>query len=207
MSEERWTAVDRYFGDLLQPADPILDAVLAASEAGGLPEINVAPNQGALLGLLARSVGAKRILEVGTLGGYSTIWLARALPKGGKVITLEVDRKHADRTGPARDSNSPKRRKIRVGQREEDVPFGASSAIDFSAVADVMIGDLARSERRRGHSDQMFPSVGADLPHLVIGDVGDELIGVARRRYGRPGRRRRRYRCRRRWPGQCGGSG
>jgi predicted O-methyltransferase YrrM len=94
--EDRWNAVDRYFGDALLPPDPVLEAALKASRAGGLPEINVAPNQGALLQILARSVGAKRILEVGTLGGYSTIWLARALPKGGKLITLEVDRKHVD---------------------------------------------------------------------------------------------------------------
>jgi predicted O-methyltransferase YrrM len=94
--EDRWTAVDRYFADALLPPDPLLEAALTASSAGGLPEINVAPNQGALLQILARSVGAKRILEVGTLGGYSTIWLARALPKGGKLITLEVDKKHAD---------------------------------------------------------------------------------------------------------------
>jgi len=94
--EERWDAVDRYFSELLLLDDPVLDAVLKASVAGGLPEIAVAPNQGMLLNLLARAVGAKRILEVGTLGGYSTIWLARALPKGGKVITLEVEKKHAD---------------------------------------------------------------------------------------------------------------
>jgi predicted O-methyltransferase YrrM len=94
--EDRWTAVDRYFADALLPPDPVLEAALKASHAGGLPEINVAPNQGALLQMLARSVGAKRILEVGTLGGYSTIWLARALPKGGKLITLEVNKKHAD---------------------------------------------------------------------------------------------------------------
>ena len=94
--DDQWTAVDRYFGDALLPSDPVLEAALDASRAGGLPEINVAPNQGALLQILARAVGAKRILEVGTLGGYSTIWLARALPKGGKLITLEVDRRHAD---------------------------------------------------------------------------------------------------------------
>jgi predicted O-methyltransferase YrrM len=96
MSNSTWEAVDAYFGARLQGADPALDAVLAASHAGGLPEIAVAPNQGALLNLLARAVGARRVLEIGTLGGYSTIWLARALPKDGKLITLEVDRKHAE---------------------------------------------------------------------------------------------------------------
>ena len=96
MSGKQWTAVDRYFGDLLLPPDPVLDEALDASAAAGLPEIAVAPNQGVLLNILARAVGAKRILEVGTLGGYSTIWLARALPKDGKLITLEVDKTHAE---------------------------------------------------------------------------------------------------------------
>jgi predicted O-methyltransferase YrrM len=77
------------------PPDPALDAALAASEAAGLPPINVAPNQGKLLMLLAQIQGARRILEIGTLGGYSTIWLARALPADGRVVTLEADRRHA----------------------------------------------------------------------------------------------------------------
>jgi predicted O-methyltransferase YrrM len=94
--QERWTAVDRYFSDLLVPPDAVLDAVLAASTAAGLPPINVAPNQGKLLHLLAQVQGARRILEIGTLGGYSTIWLARALPGGGRLVTLELDLKHAE---------------------------------------------------------------------------------------------------------------
>jgi predicted O-methyltransferase YrrM len=96
VSEEQWTAVDRYITDQLVPSDAALDAALASSAANGLPAINVAPNQGKLLHVLARSIGAKRILEVGTLGGYSTIWLARALAAGGKLITLEYEPKHAD---------------------------------------------------------------------------------------------------------------
>ena len=96
MSEEHWTAVDRYITDLLVAPDPALEAALAASVAAGLPPINVAPNQGKLLHLLARIHGARRILEIGTLGGYSTIWLARALPPGGRLITLESDPKHAE---------------------------------------------------------------------------------------------------------------
>ncbi len=94
--EEQWDAVDAYFGGALFGKDPVLEAVLKASRDGGLPEISVAPNQGMLLNILARSLGAERILEVGTLGGYSSIWLARALPAGGKLITLEVEKKHAD---------------------------------------------------------------------------------------------------------------
>jgi predicted O-methyltransferase YrrM len=96
MNVERWTAVDRYFADAVIPADPILNAALAASQAAGLPAINVAPNQGKLLQLLVRIHGARTILEIGTLAGYSTIWLARALPAGGRIITLELDSQHAD---------------------------------------------------------------------------------------------------------------
>jgi predicted O-methyltransferase YrrM len=87
----RWDAVDAYFVDQLLPEDPAMDAALRRADEGGLPAIQVAPNQGRLLELLARMVGAKRILEIGTLGGYSTIWLARALPEEGRLITLELD--------------------------------------------------------------------------------------------------------------------
>lgn len=96
MSQELWTAVDDYFDRALVPPDPALDAALEAGEAAGLPRIGVAPNQGKMLQFLARMQGARRILEVGTLGGYSTIWLARALPADGRLITLEVDPKHAE---------------------------------------------------------------------------------------------------------------
>jgi predicted O-methyltransferase YrrM len=97
MSKEQWTAVDRYITDLLVPPDPALDEALAASKSAGLPSINVSPNQGKLLHLLARLKGAARILEIGTLGGYSTIWLARALPAdGGRLVTLEAAPKHAE---------------------------------------------------------------------------------------------------------------
>lgn len=95
MTQERWTAVDRYITDLLVPADPALDGALKANTAAGLPPHDVAPNQGKLLYLLARGQGARTVLEVGTLGGYSTIWLARALPPGGRLVTLEVDPERA----------------------------------------------------------------------------------------------------------------
>jgi predicted O-methyltransferase YrrM len=93
---DQWTAVDQYFADVMLPADSVLDAVLAESEKAGLPPIAVSPTQGKFLNLLARVAGARTVLEIGTLGGYSTIWLARALPKGGKVVTLEFDPKHAE---------------------------------------------------------------------------------------------------------------
>ena len=96
MPQEQWTAVDRYLTDLLAPSDPALTAALEASDAAGLPRIQVSPNQGKLLQLLARAQGARAILEIGTLGGYSTIWLARALPEDGRLVTLESDPKHAE---------------------------------------------------------------------------------------------------------------
>lgn len=95
MPETGWTAVDRYFTDLLIAPDPVLDAALAASEAAGLPPHNVAPNQGKLLQLLVRLQNARRVLEIGTLGGYSTIWMARGLPDDGMLVTLEADPHHA----------------------------------------------------------------------------------------------------------------
>jgi predicted O-methyltransferase YrrM len=96
MNQEQWTAVDRYITDHMIPSDAALDAALAASAAAGLPPISVSPTQGKLLQLLAQMQGARRILEVGTLGAYSTIWLARALPAGGRLVSLEVNPLHAD---------------------------------------------------------------------------------------------------------------
>jgi len=96
MTKKLWTAVDQYTTDLLLPADAALDAALAASEAAGLPSISVSPSQGKLLMMLAQLAGAKQILEIGTLGGYSSIWLGRALAPGGRLITLEANPKHAE---------------------------------------------------------------------------------------------------------------
>jgi predicted O-methyltransferase YrrM len=96
MTQETWDAVDGYYSGLLVGQDAALDAALEASDTAGLPRIAVSANQGKLLNLLARLRGARRILEIGTLGGYSTIWLARALPADGQLITLEYDPKHAE---------------------------------------------------------------------------------------------------------------
>jgi predicted O-methyltransferase YrrM len=121
MDKELWTNVDNYLVSILVPSDSALDAALADSTAAGLPQINVAPNQGKLLELMAKIRGARRILEIGTLGGYSTIWLARSLPVDGKLISLELEAHHAEvarvnvdragigslveiRTGPAADT-------------------------------------------------------------------------------------------------------
>lgn len=128
-----WAEVDAYLVGTLHQPDPALDAALDTSDAAGLPAINVAPNQGKLLQLLARAVGARRILEIGTLGGYSTIWLARALPPDGELLTLEIDPTHAEvaranldragvgdraeiRLGPAHDT-------LRALRREGAGPF------------------------------------------------------------------------------------
>ena len=96
MNAAQWSQVDEYIVQTLVPSDAALDAALRSSTEAGLPAINVAPNQGKFLALLATIQGAKRILEIGTLGGYSSIWLARSLPADGQLVTLELSPKHAD---------------------------------------------------------------------------------------------------------------
>ena len=96
MAEDQWTEVDQYFSERLLPTDPSLESALETSIAAGLPAISVSPSQGKLLQIFAQLVEARSILEIGTLGGYSTIWLARGLQVGGHLVTLEVDPKHAD---------------------------------------------------------------------------------------------------------------
>ena len=96
MSANLWSDVDRYFDDTIVHPDATLDSAREASRAAGLPDIAVAPNQGKLLHLMARLAGARRILEIGALGGYSAIWLARALPPGGELISLEFNPRHAE---------------------------------------------------------------------------------------------------------------
>jgi predicted O-methyltransferase YrrM len=91
----KWSAVDRYFAELLVPSDAHLEAALAANANAGLPSIDVSAPQGKLLALFVTMTRAARILEIGTLGGYSTIWMARALPQGGQVTTIEVNARHA----------------------------------------------------------------------------------------------------------------
>jgi predicted O-methyltransferase YrrM len=122
-TDELWTAIDGYLEDCLMPGDDALEATLEASQAAGLPQINVAPNQGKLLMLLARAIGARRILEIGTLGGYSTIWLARGLPADGQLITLEdnpdyaeVARANIERAGHGYQVE------VRVGRAQDTLP-------------------------------------------------------------------------------------
>jgi predicted O-methyltransferase YrrM len=96
MNPETWSAVDRYVDETFALTDPVLAAAVAESEAAGLPAIQVSAPQGRLLNLLLRAMGARRVLEIGTLGGYSAIWMARALPADGRLVSLELDAKHAE---------------------------------------------------------------------------------------------------------------
>ena len=123
MTDPRWGEVEAYLEGVLGGSDPVLDAALSASRAAGLPEIQVSPGQGRLLGVLARAVGARRILEVGTLGGYSTIWLARALPDGGRMVTIESETRHADvARGNLARAGLLDRVHIRLGRAEAVLP-------------------------------------------------------------------------------------
>ena len=136
MSTELWTAVDGYIENLFLPDDPALSAALADSTAAGLPEIAVSPAQGKLLTVLARAAGARRILEIGTLGGYSAICLARALPADGRLVTLELSPLHADvaRANIAR-AGLAERVEVRVGPAVESLAqLAAEGAAPFDLI-------------------------------------------------------------------------
>jgi len=123
VTSDTWSAVDRFVVDTLSDSDPVLDAAQRAADTAGLPAISVSAAQGKFLHLLARICGARRILEIGTLAGYSTIWLGRALPPGGQLITLEYDPRHADvaRANIAR-AGLADRVEVRVGRAIEALP-------------------------------------------------------------------------------------
>ncbi|HTC40428.1 MAG TPA: O-methyltransferase [Candidatus Acidoferrales bacterium] len=127
MTQELWTAVDQYINETLISGDPILEAALQASETAGLPPIQVSPPQGKMLHILARSIKARNILEIGTLGGYSTIWMARALPAGGRLLTLEADAKHAEvaRANVAR-AGLAEMVELRLGPALDTLPYVAA---------------------------------------------------------------------------------
>ena len=124
MNRELWSEVDEYLADALIEPDPVLEQAIDDSDKAGLPSIAVAPNQGKLLNLLARMAGAATILELGTLGGYSTIWLARALPPGGKLVTCEYEPHHAEvaRANLARAGFGEDVVEIRVGAALDTLP-------------------------------------------------------------------------------------
>ena len=128
MSLEQWMKVDGYIEEQLLEPDPVLQAALAASDVAGISAINVSPNQGKLLHLLARMAGARSILEIGTLAGYSTIWLARALPAGGRLISLEIDPRHAEVARANLDRAGLQGvTEVRVGQASESLQALADS--------------------------------------------------------------------------------
>jgi len=133
---ELFVTLDGYIDGLFAPEDPVLTAALADADAGGLPEIQVSPGQGKFLYLLAKLAGARRILEVGTLGGYSTIWLARALPEGGRLVTLELERRHADvAAGNVERAGLVEKVEIIVGPALDSLPaLAARSQIPFDLV-------------------------------------------------------------------------
>jgi predicted O-methyltransferase YrrM len=130
MTKDVWEAVDKYFDEMLIPHDSTLDDALAAAAAANLPAIQVSSVQGKMLHLLARIMGARNILEIGTLGGYSTIWMARALPDGGRIITLEADPKHADvaRKNFAR-AGVESKVELRLGKALETLPKIATDGL------------------------------------------------------------------------------
>jgi predicted O-methyltransferase YrrM len=120
-----WIEVDRYFSDRLAPreADDVFDAALAANKNAGLPPIDVSRLQGKFLEFLVRISGARRVLEIGTLGGYSTLWLARGLPEGGKIVTLEFDPHHAETAREnLRNAGVLERVEILVGRAVDSLP-------------------------------------------------------------------------------------
>jgi len=122
-ADKKWVAMDDYIVDKFAIRDAALDAALADADKAGLPQISVSPAQGKMLMLLAKAQGARRILEIGTLAGYSTIWLARALPADGRLITLEYEPKHADiaRANIAR-AGFEKQVEVRVGAAIDSLP-------------------------------------------------------------------------------------
>lgn len=130
ISEQTWSAVDAYLCDRLVAPDPALESTLRTSEAAGLPQIQVTPNQGKLLQLIAQLQGARKILEIGTLGGYSSIWLARALPADGRMVTLEADERHARiaRENIAR-AGLAHRVEVRLGKASDTLPLLAKEGL------------------------------------------------------------------------------
>lgn len=164
MSHNTWTAVDDYFNDHIVRPDEALAAALAASRAAGLPDIAVSAPQGKLLNLLARAMGARRILELGTLGGYSAIWLARALPPGGRLISLEYSPKHAEvaRANLARAGLSAVA-EVRVGRGLELLPALAGPFDFFFIDAD-----------KPGYPDYFRGCLGLSRPGSVM--VFDNVV-------------------------------
>lgn len=166
MDQQHWRKVDDYLVDELVVQDEALLATLAANKAAGLPAIDVAPNQGKLLHIFAKMIGAKRILEIGTLGGYSTIWLARALPEDGKVITLEFDPRHAEiASHNLRHAGLEQRVTILVGAALETLP-----SLSQSGPFDLIFIDADK----RNNPDYFNWALKLARPGTVI--IGDNVV-------------------------------
>lgn len=130
-----WTAVDNYFAGLLAPMDPQLEAALKANHAANLPAIDVSPMQGKFLQVLVQMLAPKRVLEVGLLGGYSTIWMARALPEGGCILSLELEPRHAEiARGNLKNAGVLDRVEIRVGAALDLLPAIAAAGEPFDLI-------------------------------------------------------------------------
>jgi predicted O-methyltransferase YrrM len=163
-----WKRVDRYFGDLLAPSDAALDAALSANAAAGLPAIYVTRLQGTFLALLVRISGARKVLEIGTLGGYSTIWLARALPEDGRIVSLEIDPRHAEvAQANLRRAGVLDRVDLRVGRAMDSLEAMAASG---AAPMDLIFIDADKS----GYPEYLKWALRLSRPGTVI--VADNVV-------------------------------
>ena len=181
MSIENPERVDEYVRQLFAPEDPALSSVPQRQEAQGLPAINISPDEGKLIQVLLRAVGARRVLEIGTLGGYSGVWIARALGPGGKLVTLEIDPKHANfarktftdagvsdrvdvREGSAREI-LPKLNErfdaVFVDADKESYPFYFAEAMRLLRVGGLLLGDNAFRDGRVADPKDRDPAVEA----------------------------------------------
>ena len=188
LAKENWAAVDQLLESFLLPKDEALSAALAAAEQAGLPPIQVPPVQGRFLHLLARAIGARRVLEFGTLGGYSTIWLARALPDGGRLTSLELNPAYADvaRTNLER-AGVGDRAEVVVGPALGSLPALAGETFDLTFIdadkpstADYF--DWAVAHTRRGGLVVVDNVVrrGGILDESGTGDDAANVAGIRR---------------------------
>ncbi len=165
--QEMWTELDRYFGDLLAPSDDKLDAAIDANRKAGLPAIDVTPLQGKFLDLLVRISGARRVLELGTLGGYSTIWMARALPEGGRLVTLEANPHHAEvARANLRRAGVEDRVDLLLGTALESLPALEAEGVPF----DLIFIDADKT----GYPDYLGWSLRLSRPGTLI--VADNVV-------------------------------
>ncbi|HTM17241.1 MAG TPA: O-methyltransferase, partial [Terracidiphilus sp.] len=165
---ELWKSVDDFFAEALVPADGALDAALEANREAGLPAIDVTPLQGKFLELMIRATGARRVLEIGTLGGYSTIWMARALGPDGRIVTLELDRHHAEIAQQNFDSAGVAERvDLRIGSASESL---ATLVAEKTVPFDFIFIDAEKS----GYPDYIQWSLKLSRPGTMI--IADNVV-------------------------------